>query len=56
MLTSRRVKLLENKTLIDQFCSLERRPGANGRDKIDSRGHEDLANSCAGVIAMLSGA
>ena len=56
MLTSRRVRLPDSKTLVDQFCSLERRPGANGRDRIDSRGHEDLANSCAGVIALLSAA
>ena len=54
MLTSGRVRLLDNETLINQFTSLERRPGANGRDKIDSRGHEDLANAVAGVIAMLS--
>ncbi len=56
MLTSRRVRLLDNKTLIDQFASLERRPGSNGRDRIDARGHEDLANSVAGVVAMLSAA
>ena len=54
MLSSGRVRLLNHKVLIDQFAALERKPGTNGRDRIDARGHEDLANSVAGVVAMLS--
>jgi hypothetical protein len=56
VLTSRRVRLLDNKKLIDQFAALERRPGTNGRDRVDARGHEDLSNSVAGTIAMLTAA
>ena len=56
VLTSCRVRLLDNKRLIDQFASLERRPGTNGRDRVDARGHEDLANAVAGVIALLTAA
>jgi hypothetical protein len=35
---------------------LERKPGANGRDRIDARGgrSEDAANSVAGVVALLA--
>lgn len=53
-LTSRKVRLLDMPTIIDQFASLERRPSSGGHDRIDSRGHEDGANCCSGVIAMLS--
>jgi hypothetical protein len=54
MLTSRKVRLLDIKRLVDQFAALERRPGTNGRDRVDARGHEDLANAAAGVIGLLS--
>jgi hypothetical protein len=53
-LTSKRVRLLDLKFLIDEFASLERRTGNAGHDRIDARGHEDAANVCAGVIAQFA--
>jgi len=55
-LTSKRVRLLDLKFLIDEFASLERRPGSTGHDKIDARGHEDAANVVSGVIAQFAAA
>lgn len=56
MLTSHKVRLLDLQFVVDEFASLERRPGSGGHDKVDARGHEDSANCVAGVIAMLSAA
>lgn len=55
MLTSRKARLLDLPTITDQFAALERRPSTT-HDKIDAKGHEDGANCCAGVIALLSAA
>jgi len=55
-LTSKRVRLLDLKFLIDEFASLERRTGSAGHDKIDARGHEDAANVVSGVIAQFAAA
>jgi hypothetical protein len=55
-LTSKRVRLLDLKFLVDEFASLERRTGNAGHDRIDARGHEDAANVCAGVIAQFAAA
>jgi hypothetical protein len=56
-LTSNRVRLVDVPEIVEEFALLERKPGANGHDKVDARGNrpEDLANCCAGVIWLLSG-
>jgi hypothetical protein len=53
---SHRVRLLDNKSAVEQFVSLERRPGAGGRDRVDARGgkSEDSANVIAGIISLLA--
>mgnify|MGYP001167095218 FL=1 len=55
-LNSKKVSLLDNKTLINQLTSLERRTSRGGRDQIDHppKGHDDVANAVAGVCSMLS--
>jgi hypothetical protein len=57
VLTSGTLRIPDVPSVVDQFCLLERKPGANGRDRIDARGgrSEDSANSIAGVVALLSG-
>ncbi len=49
MLTSGRVRLLDNKRLVNQFASLERRTSPGGRDRVDHGpgGHDDLCNAAA---------
>jgi hypothetical protein len=56
-LTSSRVRLPDVPEIVSEFCLLERRPGSDGRDKVDARGgrHEDLANVIAGCVWLLSG-
>jgi len=56
LINSGNCSLLDNKTLINQLCALERRVSNTGRDSIDhTRGaHDDVANSVAGVMALLS--
>src|SRR5262249_1309759 len=56
VLTSGRVRLLDNQTVVEQFAALERRPGANGKDRVDHRAgsHDDAGNAVAGVIAALT--
>jgi hypothetical protein len=54
--TSRKLRLLDQKLIIDEFASLERKTGSGGHDRIDARGHEDGANVVAGVVAMLAAA
>ena len=51
-LTSGRVELLDNKRLVTQFASLERRTSRSGRDSVDhpANGHDDLANAVAGAL------
>ncbi|WP_313472733.1 hypothetical protein [Brevundimonas sp.] len=53
-LNSGKVTLLDSKTLINQIANLERRVARGGRESIDHppHGHDDLANSVAGVIAL----
>jgi hypothetical protein len=52
--TSGRVRLLDNKKLVNQFANLERR-ATSSRDRIDhpAGGHDDLCNACAGSIVMV---
>jgi len=56
LLTSGRARLLENKRLVAQLLSLERRTMSTGRDIVDhpkgDRHHDDLANACAGALAL----
>jgi hypothetical protein len=49
--------LLENRTLVAQLCSLERRTARGGRDSIDHPpgGHDDLANAAMGALLLTGG-
>jgi hypothetical protein len=51
---SRKVSLLNNRTLVGQLCALERSTGSTGRDRIDHpRGaHDDLCNAACGAIVL----
>jgi hypothetical protein len=54
---SGKVRLLDNKKLVTQLASLERRTMPGGKDKIDHPergGHDDSANSVCGVFIGLS--
>jgi hypothetical protein len=50
------LRLLDVPRLVSQLCSLERRTARSGRDSIaEPQGqHDDIANSVAGVVSMLS--
>jgi hypothetical protein len=52
LLTSGRARLLDNDRMVAQFCSLERRTGTSGRDRVDhpKEQHDDLANAIAGAL------
>jgi len=53
----RRVELLEDRKMVDQFVMLERRVGrGTGRDSIDHPpgAHDDRSNAVAGVLQLLS--
>jgi hypothetical protein len=58
--TSGRVRLLDNRRLVNQFSALERRTVAGGRDKIDHpdrSGHkDDAANAAALALIHATGA
>jgi hypothetical protein len=56
LFTAGRAKLLDNKRLVTQFASLERRTSPTGRDRVDHgpAGHDDLANSAAGALVLAS--
>lgn len=49
LFTSGRVRLVENKRLINQFSSLERRTAPGGKDRVDHGpgGHDDICNAVA---------
>jgi hypothetical protein len=51
-INSRRCDLLDNKKLLSQLTSLERRTSRSARDQIDHLpgGHDDVSNAVAGVI------
>ncbi|WP_063621721.1 terminase large subunit domain-containing protein [Bradyrhizobium sp. Ec3.3] len=53
-LNSREVDLLDNKRLIAQLVSLERRTARGGRDSIDHApgSHDDLVNAAAGALVF----
>jgi hypothetical protein len=52
LFTSGRARLLDNRRLVAQFASLDRRTSSVGRDRIDHPpgGHDDLSNSAAGAL------
>ena len=56
LLSSAGIALLDDKVLVDQLASLERRTHSGGRDKIDHppRLHDDLANAVAGAAFLAS--
>ena len=57
LINSRAVMLLDDKRLISQLVSLERRTHRSGRDSIDHPqrgGHDDIVNAAAGAIVMAS--
>lgn len=53
---SRRVRLLDNRRLVNQLASLERRTGRTGRDIIDHGigGHDDVCNAAALSLLLAS--
>lgn len=55
-LTSGRVELLDNRRLVTQFASLERRTSRSGKDSVDhpQNGHDDLSNAIAGALVFAS--
>jgi hypothetical protein len=55
LVLSQRVELLDLKMLKNELVSLERRARSAGRDLVDHppRGHDDLANSVAGVCSLI---
>jgi hypothetical protein len=57
LLIAGRARLLDNKRLINQLCSLERRTARGGRELIDHPqhpgAHDDLANAVCGAFVML---
>jgi hypothetical protein len=54
LFTSGKIRLLDNKKMINQFASLERRTSSVGKDKIDhgTGGHDDLCNAVAGAMVL----
>jgi hypothetical protein len=57
LFTGGRAKLLDDKRLVSQFVSLERRTSSVGKDKVDHGpgGHDDLCNSAAGALVLAAG-
>lgn len=55
LVLSQRVELLDLKHLKNELVSLERRTRSAGRDLVDHppKGHDDLANSVAGVCSII---
>lgn len=56
VLNSGKADLLDSVTLLNQITGLERRVARGGRESIDHppNGHDDLANSVAGVLSCLA--
>lgn len=52
LFTSGRARLLDNRRLVTQFASLERRTSSLGKDRVDHGpgGHDDVCNSAAGAL------
>ena len=58
LLNSGRVELLDDKRLVAQLCSLERRTSRAGKDSIDHvpGGHDDVVNAVAGCVVLAADA
>ena len=58
LLNSRRAELLDNKRMINQICSLERRTARGGRESIDhspnANAHDDVCNVAAGAMVTVT--
>jgi hypothetical protein len=54
LFTTGRARLLDNKRLVHQFASLERRTSPVGKDRVDHgpSGVDDACNSAAGAIVL----
>ena len=54
LFSSGRVRLVDNKRLVAQFASLERRTSAIGRDVVNhpNNRNDDAANACAGALTL----
>jgi hypothetical protein len=52
LFTSGKVRLLDNKRLVSQFASLERKTSTLGKDKVDHGpgGNDDVCNAAAGAL------
>jgi hypothetical protein len=52
LFTSGRARLLDNRRLVNQFASLERRTSSVGKDRVDHGpgGHDDACNAAAGAL------
>jgi hypothetical protein len=57
ILSSGRIRLIDNKRLLAQLIGLERRTARSGRDSVDHGPglHDDIANACAGAVLAASG-
>jgi hypothetical protein len=57
LINSGRIELLDNRPLVAQLCSLERRTARGGKDSIDHppKQHDDVINSAAGALLLASG-
>jgi hypothetical protein len=53
---SGRIRLLDNRRMVNQFANLERRTSPIGKDRVDHGpgGHDDLCNSAAGALVQLT--
>ncbi len=56
LFTSGRVRILDNRRLVTQFASLERRTSSLGKDRVDHGpgGHDDVCNSAALALVLAS--
>jgi len=56
LLSSGRVRLIDDRRMAAQFVGLDRRCGASGKDVIDHAvgAHDDCANAVAGVLTLVS--
>ena len=54
LFTTGRARLLDNKRLVQQFASLERRTSAVGKDRVDHgpAGADDACNAAAGAMVL----
>ena len=57
LLAQGRIRLLDDRTLINELNQLERRTRSGGRDTVDHPpgGHDDVANSATGALLLAAG-